>query len=92
MSEREESVTERIRVLFGHYYCPDCYRWKCTDKCGRRHQRELSEISEIIGREEFTIAHERIDELEREIDDGFGLSDPEIIRLRTLMSFLEGED
>lgn len=87
MSEREESVIERIRVLFGHYYCPDCYRLKCTDKCGRRHQKELSEIGELIGQESFKKAHRLIAELETEIGD-----DPEIIRLTTLMSFLEGDD
>jgi len=87
MSEREESITERIRVLFGHYYCPDCYRWKCNDKCGRRHQKELSEISEVIGREEFDKAHKLLTELENKIGE-----DPEIISLNTLMMFLEGDD
>lgn len=88
MSEREESVTERIKVLFGHYYCPDCFQWKCTDKCGRRHQKELSEIGEVIGQERFDDARKLIAELEIKTD----INDPEIIRLITLMAFLEGDD
>lgn len=88
MSEREESITERIRVLFGHYYCPDCYQWKCTNKCGRRHQKELHEISEVIGNNQFKYAHKLITELARNI----GENEPEIIRLTTLMVFLEGDD
>jgi hypothetical protein len=87
MSEREESVIERIRVLFGHYYCPDCYREKCTDKCGRRHQKELSDIGEVIGREEFDNARKLLTELENKIGE-----DPETVRLHTLMVFLEGDD
>lgn len=88
MSEREESITERIKVLFGHYYCPDCYQWKCTDKCGRRHQKELSAIGEVIGREEFDDARKLLGELISEI----GENEPEVIRLQTLMMFLEGDD
>jgi hypothetical protein len=88
MSEREESVIERIRVLFGHYYCPDCYQWKCTDKCGRRHQKELSEISKVIGQEKFDEARKLIAELAIKI----GEDDPEITGLNTLMVFLEGDD
>ena len=87
MSEREESVIGRIRVLFGHYYCPDCYREKCIDKCGRRHQKELSEISKVIGQEKFDDARKLIAILECDIGE-----DPEIIRLNTLMMFLEGDD
>lgn len=89
MSEREESITERLRVLFGHYYCPDCFQWeKCTDKCGRRHQKELSEIGEVIGREQFDDARKLISKLV----DKIGEDDPEIIRLTTFMAFLEGDD
>jgi hypothetical protein len=88
MSEREESFSERIRVLFGHYYCPDCYQWKCTDMCGRRHQKELSEIGELIGREQFDDARKLIADLVSKI----GENEPEVIRLTTLMSFLEGDD
>jgi hypothetical protein len=88
MSEREESVIRRLRVLLGHYCCPDCYQWKCTDKCGRRHQKELSEIGELIGRESFTKAHRLIEELSTKI----GENEPEITRLTTLMAFLEGDE
>jgi len=88
MSEREESVIERIRVLFGNYYCPDCYREKCTDKCGRRHQKELSEISKVIGQEKFDEARKLI----KELVIITGWDEPEVIRLTTLMSFLEGDD
>jgi hypothetical protein len=88
MSEREESIIERLRVLFGHYYCPDCYRWKCTDMCGRRHQKELSEIGELIGREQFDDAWKLIAKLEIKTSE----NEPELIRLRTLMSLLEGSD
>jgi hypothetical protein len=88
MSEREESVIERIRVLFGNYYCPDCYQWKCTEKCGRRHQKELSEISEVIGKEKFDDARKLIAELATKI----GEDDPEITGLNTLMVFLEGDE
>lgn len=83
-----ESVVGRIRVLFGHYYCPDCYQWKCTDRCGRRHQDELSVISEVIGREQFDEARKLIADLAIKTDE----SDSEIIRLQTLMMFLEGDD
>jgi len=88
MSEREESVIRRLRVLLGHYCCPDCYQWKCTDKCGRRHQKELDEISEIIGLEKYDDAHKLIAELAIKI----GEDEPEITRLTTLMHFLEGDD
>jgi hypothetical protein len=88
MSEREESVIRRLRVLLGHYCCPDCYQWKCTDKCGRRHQKELSEIGELIGGESFTKAHRLIEELSTKI----GENEPEITRLTTLMAFLEGDE
>jgi hypothetical protein len=47
----------------------------------------LSEISEVIGREEFDNAHKLLTELEKKIGE-----DPEIIRLTTLMSLLEGDD
>ena len=87
-NDRDESIIERIRVLFGHYYCPDCYQWKCTDNCGRRHQKELSEIGDAIGRESFNEARKLIGELIIKI----GENEPEIIRLTTLMSLLEGDD
>jgi hypothetical protein len=88
MSEREESVIRRLRVLLGHYCCPDCYQWKCTDKCGRRHQKELDEISEIIGLEKYDDAKKLIAELVIKT----GENEPEITRLTTLMSLLEGDD
>lgn len=88
MSEREESIIRRLRVLLGHYCCPDCYQLKCTDRCGRRHQKELSVISDLIGREQFDDAWKLIAKLEVKTSE----DEPELIRLRTLMSLLEGSD
>lgn len=85
------SIIDRVRVLTGNYYCPDCYHISCTNRCGRRHQKELSEISEIIGRQaglggDFTTARQLLDDLAIKTGD----NEPEITRLRTLISFFEG--
>lgn len=82
-------IISRVRVLFGHYHCPDCFWEICTDECGRRHQKELSEISKIIGQEDFVRAESLINELEKKLDKR---GDPEITRLRTLMVFMSGDD
>ena len=71
-------------MLLGHYHCPDCFYEICTNKCGRRHQKELNEISELIGREQFDQAEVLINKLELILDER---GDPEITRLRTLMVF-----
>ena len=47
----------------------------------------LSRLFEAIDKEDFSTAHARLIELEKEL----GPDDPEITRARTLMSFLESE-
>ena len=87
-----ESVLFRIRTLFGHYCCPDCYQYECTFKCGRRHQDQLHAISEAFGDGSRSWqrlkAHALLDELIAEI----GEDEPEVIRIITFMSFMEGDD
>lgn len=83
-----ESVIGRLRVLFGHYYCPDCYRMYCDDKCARRYQMELSIISDVIGQERFDEARKLIAELAVRTSK----DDPELERLETCIAFISGED
>lgn len=87
------SLWNRIRVLCGNCYCPDCYSQYgyCHDKCGRRHQKELSEIGNVISNKNFNGARDMIAYYTRgirTIDD----NDPEIIRLYTFIEFMSGDD
>lgn len=83
-----ESVVGRLRVLFGYYYCPDCYQWKCTDKCARGYQIELAQIEDVIDRKKFDEAHELIAKLAIKTDE----DEPELTRLRTKIFLYEEDD
>ena len=47
----------------------------------------LSNVSQVIGKEQFDQAWSLIDELAVQLGEG----DPEVTRLRTLLDFMEGE-
>ena len=89
-----ETIRARIKVLFGHYCCPDCHKFdcNCNTDCDRRHQDQIHEIARAFGdgktKEQQDEARKLLDELISEI----GENQPEIIRMETYMAFMSGED